>query len=75
MYIVYSKDDCPWCSKAKTLLSNLGYEYQEKKLNIDFSKDDLKAILGENVKLTLPQVYHDDKYIGGFEDLVKHFGF
>ena len=73
MFIIYSKDDCPWCIKAKTLLENLGYQYQEKVLGKDYLKEELVALL-DRTKVTVPQIYHDSEHIGGFEDLVKYFG-
>jgi glutaredoxin len=69
MYIVYSKDDCPWCSKAKALLETCGLEYKELKLNEDYSREDLKALLPENTVLTVPQVFAYNKRIGGYKDL------
>ena len=29
---IYSKNNCVYCNKAKTLLKNLGLEYEEKSL-------------------------------------------
>ena len=42
--IVYSKNNCVFCSKAKSLLTNLGLEYQEKSLEKDFGSDPSKLI-------------------------------
>ena len=58
--IVYSKNNCVFCSKAKSLLTNLGLEYQEKSLEKDFGSDPSKLIedIGKNAvsytHLTLP---------------------
>ena len=50
--IVYSKNNCVFCSKAKSLLTNLGLEYQEKSLEKDFGSDPSKLIedIGKNVR-------------------------
>ena len=55
--IVYSKNNCVFCSKAKSLLTNLGLEYQEKSLEKDFGSDPSKLIedIGKNVR-TMPQI-------------------
>ena len=35
--IVYSKPSCVYCDKAKSLLTRLGYEYEEKVVTKDLS--------------------------------------
>ena len=58
--IVYSKNNCVFCTKAKSLLTNLGLEYQEKSLEKDFGSDPSKLIedIGKNVR-TMPQIKID----------------
>ena len=72
--IVYSKNNCVFCSKAKSLLTNLGLEYQEKSLEKDFGSDPSKLIedIGKNVS-TMPQIKIDGELIGGYNQLVEHF--
>ena len=72
--IVYSKNNCVFCSKAKSLLTNLGLEFQEKSLEKDFGSDPSKLIedIGKNVR-TMPQIKIDGQLIGGYNQLVEHF--
>ena len=72
--IVYSKNNCVFCTKAKTLIKNLGLEYEEKTLEKDFGSDPSKLIedIGKNVR-TMPQIKIDGKLIGGYNQLVEHF--
>ena len=72
--IVYSKNNCVFCTKAKSLLTNLGLEYQEKSLEKDFGSDPSKLIedIGKNVR-QMPQIKIDDELIGGYNQLVEHF--
>jgi len=72
--IVYSKNNCVFCTKAKTLLSNLGLEYEEKSLEKDFGSDPSKLIedIGKNVR-TMPQIKIDGELIGGYNQLVEYF--
>ena len=72
--IVYSKNNCVFCSKAKALLKNLGLEYEEKTLEKDFDYDPSKLIedIGKNVR-TMPQIKIDGQLIGGYNQLVEHF--
>lgn len=67
--VIYSKDDCSWCDKAKALLKKNGYEYKELKYNVDYTRDELAAKVGPNVRLTTPQIFFDDELIGGYNDL------
>ena len=70
---VYSKNNCVFCTKAKTLLKNLGLEYEEKSLEKDFGSDPSKLIedIGKNVR-TMPQIKIDGELIGGYNQLVEH---
>ena len=72
--IVYSKNNCGYCDKAKALLKGLGLEYEEKTLEKDFNSDPSKLIedIGKNVR-TMPQIKIDGELIGGYNQLVEHF--
>ena len=68
---VYSKDNCPWCVKAKNLLAlHSEFEVTEIKIGKDITVEDFKAML-PHVR-TVPQVFIDDKLIGGFEALDEY---
>jgi glutaredoxin 3 len=64
---VYSKQQCPYCVKAKSLLTKKGVEFEE----IDVENDDAKrAWLVETTgQRTVPQVFVDGRPLGGFTDL------
>ena len=72
--IVYSKNNCVFCTKAKSLLTNLGLEYQEKSLEKDFGSDPSKLIedIGKNVR-TMPQIKIDGDLVGGYHQLIEYF--
>jgi len=70
--IVYSKDNCVYCGKAKLLLKNLGLNYEEKKLEDYKSVDALLEDIGKKVR-TMPQIKIDGKLIGGYNQLVEYF--
>jgi peroxiredoxin len=73
MYVVYTKDACPWCVKAKQLLLDCGLEYKELKLGIDYDREELRKLVPEDIiRLTVPQVFVYNTRIGGYEDLVKY---
>ena len=55
---VYSMDGCPFCDKAKDLLSQNGLPYIVYTLGSSFTKEDLANRLGIDLteKITLPQI-------------------
>ena len=70
---IYSKPNCVFCEKAKSMVKNLGFEYEEKMFGKDFSTpDELYEAVGKQVR-TMPQIIIDDKHIGGYNELVEYF--
>ena len=81
-FTVYSKSNCVYCNKAKTLLTN-------KKLLLkiiecdEYILEDKLNFLSFITKLTnkevntFPMIFYDENFIGGFEELIcfidKHF--
>jgi glutaredoxin-like protein len=63
---LFTKPGCPFCTKAKTLLTEAGYEYEEISLGTQASLASLKAVSGRD---TVPQVFIGGKHIGGSDDL------
>ena len=69
--IVWSKDACPFCVQAKALLESKGIEFEERNVQEDWTKEQLLEAVP--TARTLPQIFLDDNYIGGFTELRKHF--
>ncbi len=70
--IVYSKDNCPYCVKAKALLEEYAIEYTE--LNaVDHLQDlvNLVESAGMPRPRSVPQIFIDGEYIGGFDQLAS----
>jgi len=67
--IVYSKEDCVWCDKAKDLLTKNELPYTLLMYGVDYTKEDLQNKLGPNVKLTTPQIFFNGEHIGGYQEL------
>ena len=68
-FTIYSKDDCPYCHKIKTVLELTGSNFVLYNLNKDFTREEFYAEFGEGS--TFPQVICDDKRLGGCTDTVK----
>jgi len=66
--IIYSKDYCPYCMRAKMLLESRKLKYEE----IDITTDtDLQAEMIKKAEgqKTVPQIFIGDIHVGGFDDL------
>ena len=68
--IVWSKNQCPFCDQAKNLLKSKGIEFEERNVSQDWTKEQLLESVP--TARTLPQIFLDDNYIGGFTELRKH---
>lgn len=69
--IVWSKNQCPFCDQAKKLLDSKGIEYEERNLSAEkWTKEQLLEAVP--TARTLPQIFLDDNYIGGFTELRQH---
>jgi glutaredoxin 3 len=69
--IVWSKDACPFCVQAKALLESRGIEFEERNImSGTWTKEQLLEAV-PNAR-TLPQIFVDDKLVGGFTELRKH---
>lgn len=69
MIVVYTKDNCPYCVKAKALLKGYGLEYSETVIGKDISREEFLDIFP--TARTVPQIIFDGERIGGFEELAK----
>jgi alkyl hydroperoxide reductase subunit F len=70
--IIYSKQNCTFCNKAKHLVKSLGYEYTEKKMEEFDSPQAMLEDIGKQVR-TMPQIKIDGQLVGGYNQLVEHF--
>ena len=64
---VYTKSNCPYCVRAKALLTKKGIAFEE----IDVEKDDsLRTWLVEKTgQRTVPQIFIGERSLGGFSDV------
>ncbi len=65
---IYSTQVCPYCIKAKQLLSSKGVDYKE----IDISRDPAlveEAQTRSGGRRTVPQIFIGDYHVGGCDDL------
>jgi glutaredoxin 3 len=64
---VYSTSWCPWCDRAKALLTTRGIEFAD--VNIESQPDFRQKLLDLTGGYTVPQIVIGDSPIGGFQQL------
>lgn len=64
---IYSKDYCPFCDRAKALMKAKGQQFEEIKINT--GSDDFMKLAQSTGMKTVPQIFIDDQFIGGFSEL------
>lgn len=66
---VYSSLFCPYCARAKNLLKKKGVEFTEISVDGD---PVVRAAMIERAqgRTSVPQIFFDDKLIGGSDDLM-----
>jgi glutaredoxin len=68
--VVWSKNACPFCDQAKSLLKLKGIEYEERNISTDWTREQLLEAVPD--ARTVPQIFLDKQLIGGFTELRRH---
>lgn len=65
---IYTKGHCPYCHRAKALLTQKGVEFEEFKID---QQPELRSIMIEKAKggSTVPQIFINNLHIGGCDDM------
>lgn len=66
--LMYSSTVCPYCINAERLLKSKGVTAIEK-INVDAQPELRQQMMEKTGRRTVPQIYIDDRHIGGFDDL------
>lgn len=69
--IIYGKQACPFCIKAKALLDAKGIVYDY--IDLEEIGKTAAQVTGRKDVLTVPQCYLNGKYVGGYEELERFF--
>lgn len=65
---IYSSMFCPFCTRAKHLLTQKGVEFIE--IDVDTSPGRRDEMLGRaHGQRTVPQIFIDNQHVGGSDDL------
>jgi glutaredoxin 3 len=65
---VYTKPFCPYCARAKALLTSKNADFEE--FDIMMNTGLRQTMIGRaNGRTTVPQIFIDGRHIGGSDDL------
>jgi thioredoxin reductase (NADPH) len=65
--IMYTRDFCPFCDRAKSLLRSKGAEWVE--IDIEREPGRREEMIERSGQRTVPQIWIDDVHVGGSDDL------
>lgn len=68
-FTIYSKDNCPYCHKVKSVLELTDANFVVYNLGEDFTREEFYAEFGDGS--TFPQVICNEKKLGGSVDTIK----
>lgn len=82
IFIIWGKENCPFCDRAKRLLESKHINYDYLQLGVDYDREDLLEMAPD--ARSVPQIWYaeddnliNDKnawtYVGGYSDLEKWF--
>ncbi|KAG2199386.1 hypothetical protein INT47_001568 [Mucor saturninus] len=70
--VVFAKSYCPYCKKAKALLTSLDIQFASIELDLDPQGADIQDYLLEKTgQRTVPNIFVAQKHLGGSDDLAK----
>lgn len=64
---IYTTPICPYCARAKALLTRKGVEFEEVDVYMDAAAR--KEMMEKSGRRTVPQIFIGDRHIGGCDDL------
>ena len=66
---IYTKENCPYCVKAKQFFKGKNIPVTEVHVGVDIARDDYFTLTGMK---TVPAIYVENKLIGGYSELVEY---
>lgn len=67
--IIYVREGCVYCKMAKDLL--LEYKITYEAIDLDSNPELQKKLIEKTKQTTVPYVFINNKFIGGYNDLLK----
>jgi glutaredoxin 3 len=66
--LMYTSAVCPYCMNAERLLSSKGVK-DINKIRVYLQPEKRDEMIEKTGRRTVPQIFIDDRHIGGFDDL------
>ena len=66
--LMYTSALCPYCMNAERLLASKGVT-EINKIRVDLQPEKRDEMIEKTGRRTVPQIFIDDRHIGGFDDL------
>lgn len=66
---IYTTKNCPYCVRAKQLLTEKSIVYQE--ICVENAEERIKMVARAGGRRTVPQIFINDKLLGGCDDLYR----
>lgn len=67
--VIYTKNYCPYCARAKHLLTRKGIAFEE--IEVTFNPEGQQEMIARSGRRTVPQIFIDGAHIGGSDDLAE----
>ncbi len=64
---IFTTQTCPYCHRAKALLSQKGVPFHE--VDVSYDPDVRRQLLERTGRRTVPQIFINDKSVGGYDDI------
>ncbi|HSH71633.1 MAG TPA: glutaredoxin 3 [Methylophilaceae bacterium] len=66
--VMYTTASCPYCINAERLLLSKGVK-EINKIRVDLQPELRMEMMEKTGRRTVPQIYIDERHVGGFDDL------
>lgn len=67
--IIYLTENCPFCVRAKIFFTDRGIDFEA--IDLTHKPKELKELKDRTHWRTVPQIFINDTFIGGYSDLVQ----
>jgi glutaredoxin 3 len=65
---IYATDWCPYCSRARQLLTSKGVEIEE--IDVESRPGAREEMFARSGRRTVPQIFINQTHVGGCDDLI-----
>jgi len=67
--LIYEKTSCPYCRKAKEFFTQKKVEFEA--VDVEQNRPVVEELMKKHDWDTVPMIFVNEKFIGGFSDLVE----